>query len=873
MDFRDTKYKNEFRTYQQRVLKDADKFFQDGKIHIVAAPGSGKTILGLELIRRKGDKALIVSPSLAIRKQWVDRFTEGFLSNEQQMENWCGEDLEEKAMITSMTYQGLYAAMSKEPDRFIKKVKAAGIKTFCFDEAHHLKKQWWMVLEELTKAFPKNTRICLTATPPYDSDENSWNNYINLCGEIDCEIFIPELVKENSLCPHQDYIYMSLPVENERNQIAEIKKNTLEFIQWIMNNEGLRARVENHCIFHKEAQKDLLESSNQQEFDPWEIFYGNPDYLTAFLMYCQKNKIEAVGKLKKLIGKKIILPEMNPKWMESFLQGILFIDPYFVKDECIEEIENELRKKHLLRGTRLYLDKSEKINKLLTNSQGKFEAIANIVKSEKDNLGNNLRMLILTDYIKKDGGMELGAVPIYDYLKKQGIEDICLLTGSIAKLPDNTLTINQDIEFEEESLVEEENLEGEESLTEEEDNDLDEIEEINNKPVNKDILEQVREQLRTGKIKIIVGTVAYLGEGWDAPEINSLILATTISSYVSSNQMRGRAIRQSHDDENKTSAIWHLLTMDNTDWNQYTGEPQLPDLRRRFQGFMGLTYYGDVVENGIERLQIPLGKISETHINKYNNNVLIEAGNRNDIKKRWDAALFNKDGANVKERVFVQRKAVSKNFHYYNSLLAFLAGILMLVTIIIDYVVLPLINRAYEHSLPFMIVTLLLSIGVLLSSKCGYEFLYKSSPQARFDNISEALLNAMKKKKIVGETAVLYIDEGKERFTANLENSTIKEDTEFAKALVEFYSPINNPRYMIIERGFLGKNEYYSLPSLFANKKEDVDILLKELNRTKGSYQGKYLRNPSGRKLLMKARLTGYANVQRNITGHKSILS
>ena len=57
MDFRDTKYKNSFRTYQQRVLKDADKFFQDGKIHIVAAPGSGKTILGLELIRRKGDKA------------------------------------------------------------------------------------------------------------------------------------------------------------------------------------------------------------------------------------------------------------------------------------------------------------------------------------------------------------------------------------------------------------------------------------------------------------------------------------------------------------------------------------------------------------------------------------------------------------------------------------------------------------------------------------------------------------------------------------------------------------------------------------------------------------------------------------------------
>ena len=48
------KFKYSWRPYQDRVLKEADKFLKDGKINIVAAPGSGKTILGLELARRLG---------------------------------------------------------------------------------------------------------------------------------------------------------------------------------------------------------------------------------------------------------------------------------------------------------------------------------------------------------------------------------------------------------------------------------------------------------------------------------------------------------------------------------------------------------------------------------------------------------------------------------------------------------------------------------------------------------------------------------------------------------------------------------------------------------------------------------------------------
>ena len=36
-------FKGAFRNYQQRVLDSADKYLLNGKINIVAAPGSGKT--------------------------------------------------------------------------------------------------------------------------------------------------------------------------------------------------------------------------------------------------------------------------------------------------------------------------------------------------------------------------------------------------------------------------------------------------------------------------------------------------------------------------------------------------------------------------------------------------------------------------------------------------------------------------------------------------------------------------------------------------------------------------------------------------------------------------------------------------------------
>lgn len=102
-----------------------------------------------------------------------------------------------------------------------KLIKENGIKTICLDESHHLQNEWQKALEKFIKALDKDTTIIsLTATPPYDAKTTEWQRYISVCGEIDEEIFVPELVKQGTLCPHQDYVLFNYPTEEEITEVV-----------------------------------------------------------------------------------------------------------------------------------------------------------------------------------------------------------------------------------------------------------------------------------------------------------------------------------------------------------------------------------------------------------------------------------------------------------------------------------------------------------------------------------------------------------------------------------------------------------------------------------------------------------------------------
>ena len=187
-DFSKVKFKWTFRDYQQVVLDNSRIHLKDKKIHIVAAPGSGKTILGLELVRRQNAPTLIMSPSVTIRQQWGERFIEAYLPESENPDEYISYSLKNPKLITSITYQALHAAFTKsaieeETDDdllfaeesqdyssfdLFSEIRKAGIKTICLDEAHHLKSEWQKALEKFVEQLGNDvTIIALTATPPF----------------------------------------------------------------------------------------------------------------------------------------------------------------------------------------------------------------------------------------------------------------------------------------------------------------------------------------------------------------------------------------------------------------------------------------------------------------------------------------------------------------------------------------------------------------------------------------------------------------------------------------------------------------------------------------------------------------------------------
>ena len=163
-------FTGQWRHYQKRVLDKSDAFMADGHLHLVAAPGSGKTTLGIEFIRRFGQPTLILAPTVTIRQQWVDRIVQAFLKDEGQAEQLISQDLKHPKLITVATYQALHSAMNQvvgqsqaedtddqaEIETFDFKgfdifttFKTISLGTLCLDECHHLLKE--MVKEFLTE--------------------------------------------------------------------------------------------------------------------------------------------------------------------------------------------------------------------------------------------------------------------------------------------------------------------------------------------------------------------------------------------------------------------------------------------------------------------------------------------------------------------------------------------------------------------------------------------------------------------------------------------------------------------------------------------------------------------------------------------------
>ncbi|MCF2137900.1 MAG: DEAD/DEAH box helicase family protein, partial [Candidatus Thorarchaeota archaeon] len=318
---------------------------------------------------------------------------------EKTVPSWVSKDIRKPSIFTVTTYQALHSAISQDnntdwrissdnhdgetlddtspsinsstkkaspnfhvhSDDTIEFLLSVPIGTVVIDEAHHLRNSWWKSLTFLLSQLNDIKLVALTATPPYDVTDFEWKRYIDLCGPVDAEVSVPELVKEGDLCPHQDLVILSTPLEEEDKEIRNFRDNVTRFVDQLKENELFLQYLCSHkwIVSPEIYEEEILE---------------RPGFYSSILVFLHSKKIEISEYAIKLVaGSLIDVPKISLEWLEILLEGLLF--PPDVKKTSLPivllEILEELRKIGAIEMKRVTLRKNKRIENLLRQSVSK----------------------------------------------------------------------------------------------------------------------------------------------------------------------------------------------------------------------------------------------------------------------------------------------------------------------------------------------------------------------------------------------------------------------------------------------------------------------------------------------------------------------
>ena len=796
----------------------------DDKLNVVAAPGAGKTVLGLEIVRRLNKHVLILSPTLTIKNQWIDRFLTLFVQDAPKPD-FISTDIYNLNRFNVATYQGLHFAFS---DALIAELKAKKIEVIVLDEAHHLRSAWWKSLTDVIKALDGVKLIALTATPPYDVDKNEWDKYVELCGPVDCEISVPELVATSDLCYHQDYVIFNMLSREEEEIILGIQNKLHSFAESLLTDWGfitalLHIPELTDCARHEEK---ILE---------------NPKYYSSLVIFLHAAGIELDKKIVRLLGGNTSIPQLDMEWMEIMLQGVLFDHAEICEQHIIDNVRKELADIDGIEKRRVLLQGNLGHKRLMASSIGKLDSIEAIAWREYNCLKDDLSMVILTDYIRKDAWgvsdyKKMGVVPIFQKLyNAAACPNLAILTGSLIVVPVALMPF---------------------ILSNLPECDFDNIQmdgyisvKITDRHKTR-LVDIVTQAINEKKINIVIGTVALLGEGWDCPAINSLVMASFVGSFMLSNQMRGRAIRRSKTDNNKVANIWHLASITRHDYkHRLFSALELGDyhtLKRRFQGFVGIGYTENMIQNGLERLEM----VDENNLLKdhedINEKMFAAAKDRGNTRRRWQEILFDFGGEDIKiVNTLSGRKPKDKRLHSFAFRNLQTTLLQLVIAAIICIFIVPLLP------MPLAWYGLVLAWFIWRIYRLAGHF----NPTKSMKDIGMAVLEALKEHGAIQTPKVrLHVQKSKANiYSTSLQGATIYENNLYIKCVSEVYRRVDNPRYLLMVKA-PREASYFNVPSLFANNKTNANIFYRHWQKHVGKSKLVLTRNAQGRSILLNAR-------------------
>ena len=281
MAFSGWSFTGQWRGYQSQCLDafEADRAAGRHQTLLVAPPGSGKTVVGLEVVRRLGVPAVVLCPSRTIQRQWSEKQAlfgpvsedlhaltyqslcrtsdpEGML-REAALGVWAREragvtgQAVEEVVAEAAGWEGQAAAhRERDISRLVARIKRqvaagklpdlpadqllsaaararvgalrdAGVRVVVLDECHHLLSLWGALLKAVLEELSPQHVLGLTATNPRDVTAEQALLYAELLDSEDFSVPTPAVVREGFLAPYQELVQLCTPLQSEHEWLAD----------------------------------------------------------------------------------------------------------------------------------------------------------------------------------------------------------------------------------------------------------------------------------------------------------------------------------------------------------------------------------------------------------------------------------------------------------------------------------------------------------------------------------------------------------------------------------------------------------------------------------------------------------------------------
>lgn len=881
-------YKGTFRDYQRHLLKKLEYRLDERKLNIVTPPGSGKVVLGLELACRIGEPCLIISSTDIMRTHWAENFVTHFLPESEQAarDEYLSYDLKNPALITSITYETLRAAVkqisvsSKEHTvsfsdvDIIRLVQDCGIHTILLDEPHHLDSRQTDALESFLGVLGGEFRVLiLTSTPPYDLSGEEMDRYLALCGEISEEIHVPELVKGGALCPHQDFVYFNYPTEAESEGIL-----------------GYRSRVDQAVAeavtlpFMGELGRRISKLYTRKKTD---YLYNHHEAIVGIMeMLYEYNHRINIKIYTHLTGRKTVAPLTADAAQHAI--NLLLESQTLLRDSEKEQLTELFTRYHVMEHDHTQLTLTPKVRHTLIASAGKLNSITAITEAEAKSMGDALRMVILTDNTSESKLARLGdnshlydlsLVSAFTALTHKLPEiPVGCLTDTLAVLPNAAVGALTDTYGIQDITATPTGAEGYSLVS------------FANAAQKNELTAYL---FREGLIRVLLGSADALGMGWDDSFVNTLIDAAPNGTFVESHRMRGRMIHADKSDPAKTAHIWHLVTMEHAypagDKNEHRLASRLTanadgglasdyrHLRRRFECYMGPNTQTGELENGIDRL----GMKSIPHqdgMEAINAAMLERASNRKNLTAIWMNAML--DTTNPISEVRVPKAAKVPVFTPTNillllsSILGVIVGIYGAIFFVKALILYLLFNQGMVVTGAVVVVIFLLVFTLVMVAVSAVFLLFflplpisHITASVSIRSLCRNLLKTLKDIGAINKEAVMVIENlpDKKGYRLYIDNCNHDEQIIFQKSVEEMLSPIRSARYIMVRAGWFRQLLWrwsFTCPSIIARNDVSVKVFEKYIRRSMGIMKFQYTRRDPGRKYLIFARNKSYLNTK-----------